>query len=237
MGTAVSIRATSSRSARDLAVAIDEAVAWLHEVDRRFTTWRPESEWLSYAAGRIGLDDAHPDIRHVATTCEWLAEVSDGSFSLTADPDRPPDPAAYVKGWALQRAADLIVMAGADSVIVNGGGDIVVAGGEQPWRIGIQHPTRSDHVAAVVELQRGAVATSGAYERGAHIRHPATGTAATTWASVTVVGPDLGLADAYATAAFAMDRRAPAWLGERGDGYRAYFIDASGATCASGFAA
>ena len=56
-----------------------------------------------------------------------------------------------------------------------------------------------------------AVATSGAYERGAHIVDPRTGEPPAGVLSVTVLGPDLGTADAYATAAFAMGADGPAW--------------------------
>ena len=46
----------------------------------------------------------------------------------------------------------------------------------------------------------GAIATSGTYERGAHIRDPHTGLIALGARSATVYGPDGGLADALATA-------------------------------------
>jgi thiamine biosynthesis lipoprotein len=52
----------------------------------------------------------------------------------------------------------------------------------------------------VFALMDGAVATSGAYERGAHITDPFTGVIAIGAKSATVVGPDGGLADAMATA-------------------------------------
>jgi thiamine biosynthesis lipoprotein len=48
------------------------------------------------------------------------------------------------------------------------------------------------------------IATSGRYERGDHVLDPRTGNPVTGLASVTVVGPDLGLADAYATALMVM---------------------------------
>jgi FAD:protein FMN transferase len=57
-----------------------------------------------------------------------------------------------------------------------------------------------------------AVATSGTYERGAHVINPRRGTPATGLRSVTVTGPDLGKADAYATAALAMGEPGIAWL-------------------------
>jgi thiamine biosynthesis lipoprotein len=55
------------------------------------------------------------------------------------------------------------------------------------------------------------VATSGAYERGRHIVDPHTGAPPAGVLSVTVIGPDLATADAYATAAFAMGEAGPAW--------------------------
>ena len=47
----------------------------------------------------------------------------------------------------------------------------------------------------------GAIATSGLYERGAHIRDPRSGRNVVHYDSATIVGPDAGLADALATAA------------------------------------
>jgi thiamine biosynthesis lipoprotein len=82
----------------------------------------------------------------------------------------------------------------------------------RPWRIGVQHPHERARIAAVL-APRGdlAVATSGAYERGEHIVDPLTGRPPAGVLSVTVAGPDLGTADAYATAAFAMGADGPVW--------------------------
>ena len=79
------------------------------------------------------------------------------------------------------------------------------------WRVGIRHPTDLDRLAAVVAVGNLAVATSGECERGAHIRDPHTGRRPSGLLSVTVVGPDLATADAYATAAFAMGPDGLAW--------------------------
>ena len=102
--------------------------------------------------------------------------------------------------------------AGARNVCVHAGGDVCVRGERapgRPWRVGIQHPWQRDRVAAVLCTRGLAVATSGAYERGAHIVDPRTGRAPQGVASVTVLGPDLAIADAYATAAFAMGVEGP----------------------------
>ena len=72
-----------------------------------------------------------------------------------------------------------------------------------------------------------AVATAGAYERGEHIVDPRGDRPPEGVLSVTVVGPDLGTADAYATAAFAMGLDGPAWTAGL-DGYEAMTILADG---------
>jgi len=56
-------------------------------------------------------------------------------------------------------------------------GDIRLSGGALPsasWRIGIQHPVERQQVVAVVLGDDLAVATSGAYARGAHVFDPHT---------------------------------------------------------------
>jgi thiamine biosynthesis lipoprotein len=95
------------------------------------------------------------------------------------------------------------------------------------WRVGIQHPLERDRVAKVVEATELAIATSGEYERGAHVLDPHTGRPPTGVLSVTITGPDLGTADAYATAAFAMGEGGPAWTA-RLHGYEAMTILADG---------
>src|SRR4029078_11272679 len=90
------------------------------------------------------------------------------------------DPSGYVKGWAIEEAAWLLDAAGARNYSINAGGDIVARGEAapgRPWRVGIRHPDQADRVAAVLEVSDRAVATSGDYERGDHVRDPRTGRA------------------------------------------------------------
>lgn len=234
MGTVFSITVLGPAAAQiRLQAAVVRAVAWLHEVDDRFTTYRPGSEWLQVVGGDLDPADAHADIRHVLATVEQVGRVTHGAFSIHADLDRDPDPAAYVKGWATQRATDLLRDAGASAVCVNGGGDVAVHGGERPWRIGIQDPFVRDGLRGVVELIDGGVATSGRYERGDHLFDPRRGAVATGFAGVTVVGPDLGLADAYATALFAGGPDQTGWFDPLVD-YGAYLIHPDATTTTIG---
>jgi len=73
-----------------------------------------------------------------------------------------------------------------------------------PWRIGVTDPHRPGHTLLVIERTDGAVATSGTAERGLHVYDPRTHQPATALVQVTVTGPDLALADGYATAALAL---------------------------------
>ena len=114
-----------------------------------------------------------------------------------------------MKGWAVDRAGALLDAAGLERWCIDAGGDVLLRGG--PWRVGIRHPRRRRRLAAVLELSDAAVATSGTYERGTHIVDPHSGRAPTGVASVTIVGPRLATADAYATAAFAMGAAGPRW--------------------------
>jgi FAD:protein FMN transferase len=213
MGTAISIEV------RDRAVpaaALDDAFDYLRGVDLRFSTYKPESEVSRFGRGEIAESDCSPELREVLELCERVRVTSEGYFDIRAHrPDGGLDPSGLVKGWSLENAGRILEAAGALNYCVNGGGDIVVRGevspGE-PWRIGIRHPIIADKLATVLAVRDMAVATSGAYERGDHVRDPHTGRPASGVLSITVVGPSLTFADAYATAAFAMGPPGLSWL-------------------------
>jgi FAD:protein FMN transferase len=190
---------------RDRPDAAGRVLAWLRRVDATFSTFRRDSEVSRLRRGELALRDAAPQVREVLARCEALRGETGGYFDAGA----PPDPTGVVKGWAVDRAAELLEAAGARCFCIDAGGDVLVRG--RPWRVGIRHPRRRDRLAAVLELSDGAVATSGAYERGDHIIDPHTGRRAVGALSVTVVGRELATADAYATAAFAMGARGPRW--------------------------
>ena len=207
---------------------LDRAFAWLHRVDATFSPYRPDSAISRLNAGTLALGDAGPDVRVVLERCDGLRARTRGCFDVRAR--GALDPSAFVKGWAIEGVAAILRAGGARNLCVHAGGDVCVRGERaagQPWRVGIQHPWRRDRVAAVLQTRSLAVATSGAYERGAHIVDPRTGRAPEGVASVTVLGPDLATADAYATAAFAMGVEGPAWTAGL-DGYDALTILADG---------
>jgi len=193
---------------------LDHLFDWLRWVDATFSTFKEDSEISRINRGGLHREDAHPDVRQVLERCDRLRDETDGYFDMRA-PDGSIDPAGLVKGWAIDRAAAILDDAGLHNYAVSGGGDMRVLGRAIPdltWRVGIQHPLERHEVAAVVETTDLAIATSGAYARGDHVWNPHSGRAPRGILSVTIVGPELGTADAYATAAFAMGpERAPHW--------------------------
>jgi FAD:protein FMN transferase len=211
MGTVASLDARGVGPAH-AAAAFAVLTRWLHAVDRRFSTYRPDSEVCRIDRGELVAEAADPDVRWVLDRCAALRAETGGAFDEHAT--GPLDPSALVKGWAAERGADLLRAEGLGDFSLNVGGDVVVRGGALPadtWRIGIQHPHDRDALATTIAVTDAAVATSGLYERSAHLVDPRTGAAPSGVVSVTVVGPDLGLADAYSTAAFAMGAAGPAW--------------------------
>ena len=77
------------------------------------------------------------------------------------------DLGGYAKGYALDRAAELLRKQGIRNALINIGGNILALGkhGKQPWRVGIQHP-RKPGALATLDLNDGeALGTSGDYQR------------------------------------------------------------------------
>lgn len=235
------------RDAGVAATTLDAAYAWLRFVDATFSTYRPESEISRLNRGELELRQCRREVREVLARCEQLRAETGGFFDARAayaasaeaagDADgvaagRAVDPSGFVKGWAVQATAEILQLSGARNFAINAGGDVLVHGRPTPptrWRVGVQHPYERDRVAAVLSAGDLAVATSGHYERGEHIVDPHTARPPRALLSMTVTGPDPATADAYATAAFAMDADGPRWIAG-GRGYAGFAILTDGTT-------
>lgn len=206
---------------------IERAIGILHDIDRRFSLYRSDSELSRLAAGSVHADDLSMDVRWALAACDDLARQTGGAFDARRHrPDGVADPSALVKGWAVEEAVRELEAGGAANLLMIAGGDLVARGEPVPggaWRIGIRHPTLEDQVVSVLAVRNGALATSGLYERGLHLQDPRTGKAATGLKSFSVVGPDLTWADAYATAGFVMGLDGLGWVDGR-PGYGALAI-------------
>jgi thiamine biosynthesis lipoprotein len=202
--------------------------AWFEWVDEKFSTYKAGSEISRIGRGELAPEDAHADVRGVLARCEELRVETVGWFDVLAT--GVLDPSGLVKGWSVDRGAAILDAAGVRNYAINAGGDVRLRGRGVPgpgWRVGIEHPLEHDKVAAIVALGDGAIATSAEYARGQHVIDPFSGRPPEGVLSVTITGPDLGAADAYATAAFAMGEAGPAWTA-RLEGYEALTIMADG---------
>ena len=213
MGTAVLFDVRGPESERG---TVDRAVAYVRSMESIFSTYQQDSEISHLRDGRLALMDAAPVVREVLERCDRIRRETDGAFDHRSGVEL--DPSGYVKGWAIEGAARIMSDAGLRSFLISAGGDIVARGappGDAAWTAAIRDPEDVDAVLGTVSLTDSAIATSGRYERGDHIWTTADNANALT--SVSVLGPDLGIADAVATALFASGLRDAAWLGRFGD--------------------
>jgi FAD:protein FMN transferase len=213
MGTVATVEVGPVEENIDVQRLINEAFAWLRSVDARFSTYRHDSEVNQLHRGDIQYADCSVDLRYVLERCADLWTETDGYFDAYASGRL--DPSGFVKGWAVQVASERLTEAGAVNHLVDAGGDIQTRGRPadgRRWEIGIRHPWDRDSICWAVAGTNLAVATSGTYERGPHVLDPRTGQPARALRSVTVVGRDLAITDAYATTAVAMGTHAQTWL-------------------------
>ncbi|MCU1483911.1 MAG: thiamine biosynthesis protein [Actinomycetia bacterium] len=217
MGTVVSVAADGVDEAD-----VDAFFARIGELEGLLSRYRPDSEISRIGAGSLHPDDADRAVREVLVRCDDLRRRTNGDFDHLPAPGTL-DVNALAKGWITEEAALLLRRPGAE-VLVNAGGDVLATRrpADRPWRIGIQHPQVRTAVLGTFEIDAGAVATSGAYERGDHIRTVGGLT------SVTVVGPDLGEADALSTAAFAGGDHRPGWWADVDPRYGLLTLDVAG---------
>jgi FAD:protein FMN transferase len=124
---------------------------------------------------------------------------------------------AIGKGYAADKAKDLLMSKGVKSGIINASGDMNTWGLQlngEPWKVAITNPMDKTKAYGLLPISDGAVVTSGNYEkfvefnnvRYSHIIDPRTGYPATGIISVTVFAPKAELADALATSVFVMGK-------------------------------
>ncbi len=219
-GTFIVVQVASSfLSENELGLAVDKVKEFFHKVDRDFSTYKSDSEVSQIRRGELEVADTNDDVREVWKLCEHARELTLGAF----DPWQVEggfDPSGLVKGWAADVAARMLVGAGVESVLINAAGDLMLRGGQlsedgevKPRNVGISSPDDVNQIVKTFDVVDGSVATSGDYEKGAHIVDPHTGLIAIGARSASVVGPDGALCDALATALMVDGRDAQRWMG------------------------
>ena len=137
-------------------------------------------------------------------------EIDPAQHTITLHHPLLLDLGAVAKGLAIDLAARALHEQG--HFMIDAGGDLFASGHNaegNAWRVGIRDPRAPDAFMQTIDIASGAVCTSGDYERAGrdgkhHLLDARRHDTANTLASVTVLAPSAMVADALATAAFAL---------------------------------
>jgi len=196
----------------------------------------PDAQTLASAVARIGW----PQVELIAASADAPATVRLPRAGMEIDFG------GFGKEYAADRAAALLHLDGVRSGLVNLGGDLQVIGPRpdgSAWSIAIQHPRDATRTIASIALARGALATSGDYERYfevdgrryCHVLDPRSGWPVTAWQSISVVAPLCVAAGALCTIAMLHEAAALDFL--RAQHVAFLTVDAAGAMTQQGFPA
>lgn len=142
------------------------------------------------------------------------------------------DLGGYGKEYAVDRVAAILSEYKVSNALINFGGDMRALGTRpngKAWSIGIQDPRKLDSCFASIELESGALATSGDYERYfevegnryCHVLNPRTGMPVSYWRSITVLAPLAIAAGSTTTIAMLLEERGLKYLEDSGFGFLA----------------
>lgn len=211
---------------RGLGEAIADAVAELRAIDVTYSPLRRTSLVSLLRRGEVS-PEAYPPLADIVARCDAMRVATDGWFDAWAVPGGF-DPSGLLKGWAMERAAARLRAAGIEDYAVVSGGDLTVRGHAPhggPWRIAVHDPQGGNARPTLLRMSEGAIGTSGMAGRRGHVVDPHTGAAVDQHCCAMVTGPDLAIADAYATALCAAGPGGLCWF-PTVDGYRALFPEA-----------
>ncbi|WP_245279051.1 FAD:protein FMN transferase [Mesorhizobium loti] len=219
---------------------VDTVFDYFEHIDRRFSTYRADSEISAINRGDLPVRDWSAEMMEVMALAAQTKNETDGYFDIRK-PDGSLDPSGIVKGWAIRNAAGIVRRSGVGDFFIEAGGDIQSCGRNSSgtdWKVGIRNPFNADEIIKIVYPRGHGVATSGTYVRGQHIYNPlGSDDPIIDIVSLTVIGSDVLEADRFATAAFAMGRDGIVFL-EQTPGLEGYVVGSNGrATPTSGFGA
>ncbi|MCE9636846.1 MAG: FAD:protein FMN transferase [Planctomycetes bacterium] len=220
----------------DTAQVVREALLWADASDGSFDPCLGGASELWNVERRTSPPDASQLRRYAGRRLHRFVDVDTHAGSpvvLLRDADIQIDLGGIAKGWAVDRAGDVLRARGINNALVNVGGDLVALGHNadgEPWHVGVRSPTDPNGICAEIDASDIAIATSGDYERCFvwhgrryhHILDPQTAEPRVTPVhSITVIASTCMSADAAATACYGMPRdRAEAVLASRAPGAR-----------------
>jgi len=204
-------------------VRTDPELLWIISEGLRFAaqsrgafdpTVGPLTRQWNFSGGEPRLPE-ESEIAAALKTTGWKKVNLDSETGtiILPEPGMALDLGGIAKGYALDRAREVLKRSGAVGALVNAGGDILALGEKEPgkpWRIGVQEPRNPRGMVAVASIKDKIIVTSGDYERFFihngrryhHVLDPKTGYPTEGLQSATIVASDGVTADATATAVF-----------------------------------
>jgi FAD:protein FMN transferase len=203
---------------------IDNVFNFFKNVDQKYSPYIKISEVSRINKKELTVENYSQELQEILELAETTKKQTNGYFDVWYQGDF--DPSGIVKGWAIQKAAEMLQVYTND-FYVEAGGDIQVHGKSEtgkPWKIGVRNPIVRDENIAIVSLDNEAIATSGTAIRGNHIYNPVDEHMDETIISLSVISKRIIDADRMATAAFAMGKNGIQFI-ESLDGFEGYVVD------------
>jgi len=232
MDTVVHFKVKGALSEGLKARAVNNAAARMKELAKRFDYYSGESELAKLNNQKSAENSpSSPEMQQVLVEAERLRKLTKGAFDVKFDRGGKIDLGGIAKGFIVDEGIRILKKQGIKEAIINAGGDMYCMG---KYKIGIRDPKDRQRVITVLLVRDKGVATSAAYERGAHITDPRKGEAVIKpGKSVTVAAESCMRADALATALYVMEPREGLSIIEGIDGAECFIIDETGETHAS----
>lgn len=193
----------------DLNAVTDQVHAYLDQIDQDFSTFKPTSLVSRYQRGELAENEFTEQFKDIMTYTTRAESMTDGAFNPYFAGKY--DPTGMVKGWAIEHAFEaylepLLRTEQVTAVVLNGAGDMkvgVMESSDFEWNIGIADPTDNTKMIYQLDIQNGAIATSGMGDDGQHIQPLGL---ESSLKQATIISDNLIDADILAVAAVAMGR-------------------------------
>jgi len=156
------------------------------------------------------------EIEQARKLVDYRKIILKGNLVKLSEPGMKIDLGGIAKGYAVDKAIEVLKTKGVRRALVNAGGDLYALGTPgwgKKWTVGVQDPRNLEEILTTIEASDCGIATSGDYrryfilegQRFSHIVDPRTGqTVEEVPMSVTIIAPDATTADALATGVFVL---------------------------------
>lgn len=196
-------------------------------------TVKPVLDLYTYTFSELGRAPTEEEIKNELSKVNYEKVGIDGRNVIIAK-DMSVTLGGIAKGYAADKAIEILSSYGIKSGLVNAGGDVKALGKKadgNKWIVALQNPRDENEHIAKIGIDNLSVATSGDYERyfdeskqAHHIMNPKTGKSATELISVTIITPQAIDADGLATAVFVLGKEEGLKLVERFKGVEGLIV-------------